>query len=516
MKCYNNDSLPPSCLELNNASVQQILGSLAPNCEYGAWSPINDAWLGAFYFHTVFFGIAFLLIGIACIVFLSKRHLAKRFKTKTFFAIDASLGILGFSKFFFYVLDPYGIAGFCPPGLPCMISSRLLFSLAFPSLTAAYTLVFLTLWYSAKMKLGRACIQRWRVIIPLCFIHYLVAIVFEFVGAFGSPHYIIFLLIACEAFFTLWGLIVCSTFLIGGIRLLHSVRKSAINSAIVSTDIIIRDERHLEDGTKVYTRSRSTMRLKPRQNHQRALRKIGIVTYCAAILGALYSLLGISHLVMLCLQLFGECDEDGLGQNSNLWLALKYLSGAIELLLTLLLLYSINDIMPLVLVTKNFIRLIFHCGHVSDTSKSCDTINNNEIFQYEGSVQTICSRTSSPTQGKDTLSGNTLTRSLTNQHSSGDVFLQLNGKGSNKPSPFKGRKNHTLPSNYRRNYGDSKSNNNGCVLTDNNTRDSKSSSESNGDCIPIQKKDTTTTTEPCHDNTNNDTSSPADKESSPC
>uniref|UniRef100_A0A1X7UHT6 Proline-rich transmembrane protein 3/4 domain-containing protein n=1 Tax=Amphimedon queenslandica TaxID=400682 RepID=A0A1X7UHT6_AMPQE len=513
MKCYNNDSLPPSCLELNNASVQQILGSLAPNCEYGAWSPINDAWLGAFYFHTVFFGIAFLLIGIACIVFLSKRHLAKRFKTKTFFAIDVSLCILGFSKFLFYVLDPYGIAGFCPPGLPCMISSRLLFSLAFPSLTAAYTLVFLTLWYSAKMKLGRACIQRWRIIIPLCFIHYLVAIVFEFVGAFGSPYYIIFLLIACEAFFTLWGLVVCSTFLIGGLRLLHSVQKSAFNSAIVSTDIVIRDERHLEDGTKVYTRSRSTMRLKPRQTHQRALRKIGIVTYCAAILGALYSLLGISHLVMLCLQLFGECDEDGLGQNSNLWLALKYLSGAIELLLTLLLLYSINDVMPLVLVTKNFIRLIFHCGHVSDTNKPCDTINN-EIFQYKGSVQTICSRNSSPTQGKDTL-----TRSITKQHSSSDVFLQINGKGSSKPSPFKGRKNHTLPSNYhyKRNCGDGNKSNNGCVLTDDKTRDSKSSSESNGGCILVQKRDTITIAEPCHNNTTtNDTSSAAVKESSPC
>ena len=512
MQCNNNDSLSPSCLELNNASVQQILGSLAPNCEYGAWSPISDAWLGAFYFHAVFFGIAFLLVGIACIVFLSKRHLAKRFKTKTFFAIDLSLCILGFSKFLFYVLDPYGIAGFCPPGLPCMITSRLLFSLAFPSLTAAYTLVFLTLWYSARMKLGRACIQRWRIIIPLCFIHYLVAIVFEFVGAFGSPYYIIFLLIACEAFFTVWGLVVCSTFLIGGLRLLHSVRKSAINSTVVSTDIVIQDEGHLKDGTKVYTRSRSTMRLKPRKNHQRALRKIGIVTYSAAILGALYSLLGISHLVMLCMQLFGECDENGVGQNSNLWLALKYLSGAIELLLTLLLLYSINDVMPLVLLAKNFVRLIFHCGHVSDTNKSSDAINN-EIFQYEGSVQTICSRTSSPTQGKDTLSRNTLTRTLTKQHSSGDVFLQLNGKGSSKASPFKGRKNHTLPSNYcRRNHAEIKNSNN-CVLTDDDkTRDSKSSSESNGDCISVQKKDIALP-EPCN-NANNNTA--AVKESSPC
>lgn len=476
MYCTNNDSLPPSCLNVNNATVQEILGSLVPNCKRGAWSDIGDLWLGTFYFHVVAFGLAFLLIGIACVVFLSKRHLAQRFKTKTFIAIDVSLCILGFSKFFFYVLDPYGIAGFCPPGLPCMITSRLFFSLGFPSLTAAYTLVFLTLWYSARMKLGRSCIQRWRVIIPLCFIHYVVAVVFEFVGAFGDAYYIIFLLLVCEAVFTIWGLVVCGTFLVGGLRLLHSVRKSANNSSIVSTDVVIQDSRE-RDGKRVYTRSQSTMRLKIKKTHQQALRKIAIVTYSAAILGALYSLFGIANLVMLCLQLFGDCVEEGLGQNSNLWLALKYLNGVIEVFLAILLLYSINDVRPVVHVIKNGFGLICHCGHVSDTEKQSSDNSKNDIFEYEGTVTTINSRGSSPVSGiplKDAFSRFTLTRTLTNRNKNEETHLQSNGDA--KDDKYRQR-NYTLPS-TRRELIPTKSD-----LTVNDTsRDSKSSSDSNGEC----------------------------------
>lgn len=385
--CSNrNDSLPPSCLDVSNSSVLAIFGAFVPNCITGSWSNITKLWLIGFYLYLTVFALLYLSLAVACVIFLSKRHLAQRFKAKTFIAIDIALAILGFSKVTFFIIDPFGISGYCTH-YSCVVISRLLFAVGFPSLTAAYTLVFLTFWYSARMRLGRSCIQKWRIIIPLCFIHYLVAIIFEFIGAFGNSYYILFLLIACETFFTMWGLMVCCTFLIGGIRLLRSVNTSARQSSIVSRDIVIHDEIK-KNGKIIYTRSHSTMKLKPRKQHKQAIRKVAIITYGAAGLGAIYSLLGVIQLVMVSLQLFGECD-DSASQNSNLWLALKYISGMIEVLLAILLIYSINDVRPFVIFLKKY---IVHCRRVSDEEKS----KGDNIFRYTDSVKTS-SRSSSPT-----------------------------------------------------------------------------------------------------------------------
>lgn len=391
-------SLSPACIEHENATVMEIFGSLVPNCDTGAWSATTTGWLAAFYIHLILFGVSFLLIGIACLIFLSKRHLAQRFKTKTFIAIDLALAILGFSKVLFFIFDPYGISGYCGRYFACIVFSRILFALGFPSLTAAYTLVFLTLWYSARMRLGRSCIQKWKIIIPLCFIHYFVAVIFEFVGLFGNSYYILFLLISCEVVFTLWGLIVCATFLIGGIRLLQSVNTSVRESSIVSRDVVV-TERETMDGRKLYTRSHSTMKLRPRRQHKQALRKVGIITYTSAILGALYSLLGVVQLVMMCMLLFGECEEESndVSQNSNLWLSLKYVGALIEVLLAILLIYSINDVRPLIVFVKGKLN---SCGGRRAISQGTpdgldDSRKDKSLFQYTSSIKTS-SRSSSP------------------------------------------------------------------------------------------------------------------------
>lgn len=369
-----NDSLPLSCLNLTEFSVPYIMQALLPNCENGSWTSINVAWIAAFYVHTSVFSVLFLLLGIACIVFLCKRHLAQRFKARTFVAIDVALAILGFSKVLFYILDPWGVSGYCTH-MACMVISRLLFAVGFPSLTATYTLVFLTLWHSAQMRLGRACVQQWRVIIPLCFIHYIVAIVFELIGAFGGIYPILFLLISCEVVFALWGLFVCATFLVAGIRLLRSVGKSARQSSIVSRDIVTLDKN---------SRSRSTMRLKQKKQHKQAIRKVAIVTYTAAILGALYSLLNLVSLIMLCLTLFGECPSinDQPSQSADLWLALKYVGTGLELCMAVLLLYSINDIRPVVVFFQYIVYYIIYCGHISDENSGLAK-RRSKLFSYE-------------------------------------------------------------------------------------------------------------------------------------
>lgn len=355
MDCDYNSSSPSSCLDLKNDSVFDIFSGLGPNCNRGAWTPITVPWLVFFYLKLVIFGLLFLMLGIVCIVLMAKRHSARRFKAKTFVAIDVSIAILGFSRFLFFIVDPFGISGFCTHQLACTIVSRLLNAVAFPSLTAAYTLVFITLWYSAKMRLGRSCIQHWRIIIPLCFIHYFVAILFEIIGIFGT-YSVVFLLLGCEAFFTTWGLFVCVTFLVAGCRLLRTVKASIRQSSIVGRDRALTSNSIADPNNKGATTDGEAynvtrIKLKAKKHHKQAIRKITIITYIAATLGGLYSMLTLVMLVMVCLQLFGECPEEESSMyhsDSDLWLVLRYIALILEYLMAILLLYSINDVRPLV------------------------------------------------------------------------------------------------------------------------------------------------------------------------
>ena len=418
---YN--TTPLSCMDLSNKSVIDILTAIVPNCDIGSWTPITTTWLVFFYLHVILFGISFFLLGVVSVIFLFKRHSAQRFKATTFIAIDVSLAILGFSRFLFYILDPYGVSGYCTE-IGCIITSRLLFSLGFPSLTAAYTLVFLTLWHSAKMRLGRSCVQHWKVIIPLCFIHYFIAVVVEIIGAVG-PQPVIFLVIGCEVFFSMWGLLVCVTFLIAGTRLLKSIHVSARNTSVVCREKNIeapKEKRSSLKRLKSHTYSTIRMKREMKQHHKQAIRKITIITFVTASLGAIYSLFNIAQLIMVSLQIFGSCPEQGSEEyeaNSDLWLALRYMCIFLELCMAILLIYSINDCRPIFKGISNVVGFFNdHCCHVKNTKtneSSTPQINNQYIYDCEQDRDTSplnLSVISPITATNSAGNGSTLTRNL--------------------------------------------------------------------------------------------------------
>ena len=146
----------PSGNAMENCSVNisdktaiTIVSLLIPsNSSY--WEDRTGAWHAFFYLLVVVYSVLFLAFAITCIFLLSKRHLAQRFRVRTFIAIDLALIILGLSRFVFLLVDPWGQLGFCTLYV-CIVVSTLLGALGFPSLTASYTLVFLTLWISARI-----------------------------------------------------------------------------------------------------------------------------------------------------------------------------------------------------------------------------------------------------------------------------------------------------------------------------------------------------------------------------
>ena len=350
-----------------NLTVHEVFGLTVPSQKLSLpnWEERGTAYFFFFYFMLVAFGLLFLALGCGCILLLWKRHSTQRFKVRTFIAIDIALMILAFSRLLFFCLDPWVQTGyFTCRG--CIVFARLVAALAFPSLTASYTLVFVTLWLSAQIQIGRSCVQNLKVLIPLCCVHYVVAIAFEIFGSASTlSAATVFVLIGCETFFTVWGFLVCFMFLFAGIRLLRTVKKSVRSSSVVCRDspCMTRAElikkssfQHLRSAA----RQKSNIRLRKqiRDRHQRALRKVTIITYVTAGLGMLYSCLNIVGLVLVCLKLLKGC-IGFIGENTDkrlqpaVWLILRYFSFTLEITLAVLLTYAITDYAPVVSFLKS-------------------------------------------------------------------------------------------------------------------------------------------------------------------
>lgn len=427
------------------------------------WFDKTPAWKAFFYIMLVVFLILFLALAIFCLLMLAKRHLAQRFKVRTFIAIDVALMILGFSRAFFILLDPWGQSGFCIHKA-CVVFSRLSGALAFPSLTASYTLVFLTLWMSARIQVGRSSYQKFKILAPLCFVHYCVAILFEIVGLIPWPsntEVVMYLLIACEALFSVWGFIVCFAYLFAGNRLLHSIEKSARNSSRICHDSpnLTRQqliEKSKFQNQKVKARTSSNLKLKDmvREHHRRAIRKVSIIMYLTVILGMLYSVLSLANLVVVILTIFDGCPGFIAGlqkQDPGVWLLIRYIFFILEFLLAVLLTYSITDYRPVLIALKGTLSkcCIISSGDASAestkhsptmASSSVNTLSPNTPTKPAGSPKLHVSFTfeeSKPENKKEADDKDSLSPSVTPEpitYSGGSVLRQTHSPST--PSPL--------------------------------------------------------------------------------
>lgn len=384
---------PENVSRIQDLSVHQVFGLASPTDD-PHWEDRTTAYYFFFYFMLVAFGFVFFALGCGCILLLWKRHSTQRFKVRTFIAIDIALMILAFSRVVYFCLDPWGQSGyFTCRG--CMVFARLVAALGFPSLTASYTLVFITLWLSASMQMGRSWVQNLKVLIPLCCVHYVIAIAFEIYGSAATDTAsAVIVLVGCETFFTIWGFLVCFMFLFAGIRLLRTVKKSVRSSSIVCKDSpsLTRAEL-IKKSSFQYRRSaareQSNIRLKKQihDRHERALRKVTIITYITAGLGMLYSCLNIIGLVLVCLKLYKGClgfigDER---QQPAGWLIHRYCSFSLEIALAVLLTYAITDYAPVV----NFLKSC--CGLKKVGSEEEERVVSNIAADV---LESSCSETS--------------------------------------------------------------------------------------------------------------------------
>lgn len=344
------------------SQARSILMLGMPNpCNWNGAVLHSPVWLGFFHASTVVWTLAFLLFALVLSVLILRRHSVDRFKVKTTVAVLITLAVLGFSRTALCINMSVAIGELCSNDLVCLIFIRLFDALGFPSLTASYTLVFMTLVLASKVRLGPDCLQRVWILIPFSLFHYVVALVFEIVGLASSGP-ALFSLLACEAFYTIWGVVVCVIYIVVGVRLMRQIRRS-----IRQTSLLVKRQQKqraftfAKKGTQRPQRGTMKMTREVKRHHHRALRKITILTYLTAGLGIMYSMTNVVRLAYNFLLVRDLCDQllspEAGRQDPIVWLVLLNVSRALELLLGILLAYSVTDIEPFV----NFCKRIMAC-----------------------------------------------------------------------------------------------------------------------------------------------------------
>jgi len=405
-KMNENDS---ECLELEgDLTLTDLMMNISITNE-DIWGEQSSVWLTFFYLYIVTFVIAFSILAVSALYVMTQRKKAERSRLKkvnTFYAINSMLIIMGVLRVAHLIFDPYYVEGWLHERAPHVILS-LIFSMGFPSLTASYLLVFITLWMSRRIKGAFTCIQKLTVLIPLCAFQFVVTFAVELI-ALSNQYEVVYLIIACDLFFCVWGIIICVSFLLAGHLLIKSIGAGNRLSVEENKNGTDPQQRRFTGSRRfTFTKRRSstlTHKRKGIEHRQRAMMKVTIVTFATAILGILYSIVSIVNVALAMALLLQDTCVDQAEGNRAVWLFLQYLARTLELLLGFLLLYSVADTTKLM---KYLFKKWKKCKHseeqdgdveitMSDIDSNASRFRNGSITN--GSISTISINDSRPQQ----------------------------------------------------------------------------------------------------------------------
>ena len=337
----------------NGLLPYEVLRVLTPVSDQ-IWTDREDGWRNTFKVSIGLLGSIYLVLGLISIVLLIKKDCV-RLSTKTFFAVYLTIAILCFSRALLLVLDPYDLLGFISDHFnQWIIITRIIGAFGFPSLVASYTLMVFTLLRIAKANPGKQWYHRWKFVVPVVAIPYVIALMAETVG-YLAPYPGLLSILICEVFFGLWGITVCITYLIAGSRLMHQLRKRERNTVRMSSSAVGRSMEELATQTDFAAQEYQ----RHHRNNRRTARKIAIITYGTVFVAFVYSLVTFGNTILVGLFIFKDCLAFmGVRGNSVAWLIIYILTRITEIILATIMLYSITDVSGIVkFVSRMFLAM---------------------------------------------------------------------------------------------------------------------------------------------------------------
>ena len=186
------------------------------------WPVARTIWGLAWELHWIGFGALFGLLALHSFIALALVTKRKGFGRKPLFiAINSLLFTLGATRAVYLLLDPYesrenGVED--PKWL-----TLLLFGIAYPCLTSAFSLIHLAFLEVTKMRIASSKLQSLKFLSGVIVLHFIIVFTAETSSSIKPE--LDALLIVCQSFFILWGLLLSGSFIYSGCKLIHHAEK---------------------------------------------------------------------------------------------------------------------------------------------------------------------------------------------------------------------------------------------------------------------------------------------------
>ena len=198
-------------------------------------SNAGRAWAIAWPTYTYLTGCLFAILCFYCFssivtVMFSKRQPARRKNIRSFIiAINSQMMLLAFCRSVDLLIDPYNIQDIFPPVMYAILSN-----IPLPCLSSAFGLVNWVIIQVSKLRLNSASrVRSFTFLITVIFAHYIVVTCVTIFTHFVMR--IDVLLIVCQGFFVLWGILLCVGFFVGAFKIIK-LEKASKASLYKSTE----------------------------------------------------------------------------------------------------------------------------------------------------------------------------------------------------------------------------------------------------------------------------------------
>ena len=183
------------------------------------WEAALREWQWGWGVLVYFFAALFLLLAALSLLSVIRLWKIKHLLSKNYFMVLNLLIIFQCVLRALYLLvDPYNMHDTYHAVL-----SYFLYSTAFPCLTSAFSILFYALLLATKMKMLSSKIQKSSVLIGIIAFHFVLSIATDFVVGFFADAKV--MLLICQFFYILWGIIL----FVGYVFIFRRLRHSAIN-----------------------------------------------------------------------------------------------------------------------------------------------------------------------------------------------------------------------------------------------------------------------------------------------
>ena len=227
-------------------SVEQPTEALA---EPGPdWPVAKKIWGLAWEMHWVGFGALFGMVAIHSLIALVMVTKRKGFGRKPLFiAINSLLFTLGVTRAVYLLMDPYESRenGVEDPKWMTL----LLFGIAYPCLTSAFSLIHLAFLEVTKMRIVPSKLQNAKFLSCIIVVHFI--IVFTAESSSSIKPELDALLIVCQSFFILWGLLLSGSFIYSGCKVINRVDNVHEQLSAIERNERFRNNQQKSSTTKV-------------------------------------------------------------------------------------------------------------------------------------------------------------------------------------------------------------------------------------------------------------------------